>query len=551
MNLMERSVILIIIVVTFSVHGFADEYKYAKISAGREQITQLSEKGFDVIRESIRNLGEIYSFQVYVTDMQIIELRDMGYELEVITDERTKEEKTKGYHTNVSIGSELDSLQTAYPDLCKRIQVGTSVQGRPLWAIKISDNVNDDENEPEFKFSSTIHGDEVVGMEMCMELIYDVIEGYLAENDTMTYIVNETELFVLPLHNPDGNEAGSRNNANGVDLNRSFPERIYDQTNTTSGKQPEVAAMINWNNERKFVMSANFHGGAIVANYPWDADPVYNSGQYAPCPDDSHFVFISRGYADRNPAMVDFDNGITNGCEWYEITGGMQDWNYHYYGAMDVTMEISYTKWPAYSSIPSYWADNRSSMFWYLMSVHRGVKGIVTSRLGEFTAPVEATLRFDGIDKDYLSDSVTGEYFKILKPGIYNLNVTAYGCEPMYITNIEVKDSLATILNIELATVGIEEDDSNLPYGITLEQNYPNPFNPVTTINFTLESDEFVKLAVHDNAGAQIAVLGEGLYKKGRHTFEFNGEGLSSGVYHYVLRDSEGRELTKKMLMLK
>lgn len=70
--------------------------------------------------------------------------------------------------------------------------------------------------------------------------------------------------------NPDGFELGTRNNANNVDLNRDFPDRFRDPVNTIAGRQPEVAAVMEWTAAYRFIMSANLHGGALVANYPYD-----------------------------------------------------------------------------------------------------------------------------------------------------------------------------------------------------------------------------------------------------------------------------------------
>ena len=190
-------------------------------------------------------------------------------------------------------------------------------------------------------------------------------------------------------------------------------------------------------------------------------------------------------------------------------------------------------------------------MLWYLMAVHRGVKGIVAGNYTTKSEPIAATLRFDGIDKDIFSDSVTGEYYKILKPGTYAVTASAAGYATKYITDIVVKDSLATVLNIELDGVGIEDDTAQLPNGIILEQNYPNPFNPSTNISFSLDRQLELNIYIYDRKGNTVKEFARREFKAGRHTIEFNAEGLSSGVYYCCLKDVEGGEISKKMLMLK
>ena len=131
--------------------------------------------------------------------------------------------------------------------------------------------------------------------------------------------------------NPEGNALHQRYNANGVDLNRNFPDPITDSTNTPEGREPETQAVMNFCFGQSSVSSANFHTGALVVNYPWDC-------QYPLTPDDELFIEISLVYSRLNPPMYNssvFDSGITNGAQWYIIHGGMQDWNYNWLACND------------------------------------------------------------------------------------------------------------------------------------------------------------------------------------------------------------------------
>ena len=86
-------------------------------------------------------------------------------------------------------------------------------------------------------------------------------------------------------------------------------------------------------------------------------------------PDDDVFKHLSLVYA-RNHAKMSrgvackfykpaFENGITNGAAWYPLTGGMQDYNYVWYGCMEVTLEISCCKFPPAYELKKYWEDNQ------------------------------------------------------------------------------------------------------------------------------------------------------------------------------------------------
>ncbi len=278
------------------------------------------------------------------------------------------------------IGLTLQAYEDAYPTICERHDLGLSVQGRHLWAIRITDNIGVEEDEPEFKYISTMHGDEVVGTKMCMLLINYLLTNY-GGDPQVTNLVDEVDIWILPLMNPDGYEHTpypSRYNANGVDLNRDFPEGTHGDPNTTTGRADETIVVMNWSFANSFTLAANIHTGAVVVNYPFDNDGMGSNP--SPTPDDDLFIYISEEYSYYNEPMWNgtFYHGITNGADWYSIDGGMQDWSYRYMGCNEVTLELSDIKWPNPSQIPDFWDDNRESMLAYMETCLIGVRGLVT-----------------------------------------------------------------------------------------------------------------------------------------------------------------------------
>ena len=115
--------------------------------------------------------------------------------------------------------------QTAiqYPELCHLEMIGSSVQGRPIYFMKISDNVAQDEPEPGFRFISSIHGDEPVGYDLLIRLIQLLTSEY-GSDARITEIVDNTEIWICPMLNPDGFVAGRRFNAQIIDLNINYPK---------------------------------------------------------------------------------------------------------------------------------------------------------------------------------------------------------------------------------------------------------------------------------------------------------------------------------------
>jgi len=92
--------------------------------------------------------------------------------------------------------------------------------------------------------------------------------------------------------------------------------------------------------------------------------------------------------------------------------------------------------------------------------------------------------------------------------------------------------------------------DENLPLKFELFQNYPNPFNPVTTINYSIPSDQFVKLNVYNIKGEVVSQLVNANVKAGRHKVEFNADAFVSGQYFYKI-ETKGFTAIKKMVLVK
>ncbi len=364
------------------------------------------------------------------------------------------------YHDYAGVTSFLASYAASYSDVCSLVSLGQSVLGRELWALKISDNPLLEEDEPEFKYVSTMHGDERIALEMSLYLIDHLLTGYGSDPD-VTELVDETEIWIVPLMNPDGLESGSRYNANGVDLNRAFPDGAVSSIGTVftapltdfSEFEPEVAAIMQWGIANSATLSANLHSGALVVNYPYDNDGLGDVD--SPTPDDALFEYLSETYSSLNLPMWNsssFPRGITNGAAWYSMTGGMQDWNYRYLSCNEVTIELSDVKTPAESLIDAYWNDNRDAMLAYMGAVHMGIRGLVTDAVtGE---PVYAQITIAGNAHPVYSDPDVGDYHRLLLPGNYDVTLGAPGYSSRTISGVSVIGEGPTRLDVELTPLG-------------------------------------------------------------------------------------------------
>lgn len=320
------------------------------------------------------------------------------------------------YPSFEEITEKLHELARLRPDIFKLFSIGKSVQGRDLWVMKISDNVEEDEIEPEFKYISSMHGDEIVGREFSMRLIEKIANEY-DSNEVVKSIVDNTEIYIMPSMNPDGSHLRRRANANRVDLNRNFPDIIRDRQSLLNNRERETQAVMVFQEGRKFSFSANFHGGAMVVNYPWDSTYTHH-------PFNDLLVDLSLSYAKLCAPMYEssrFSQGITNGADWYLVRGGMQDWSSFWHDDLQLTIEVSHTKWPRYKEIEGLWKGQEMSLVKLMTKIHQGA-GL------RFEDPhVQGKVRLEmlaPIKKDLGEFSYkNGEFYKVLEVGQYRFTL--------------------------------------------------------------------------------------------------------------------------------
>jgi len=139
-------------------------------------------------------------------------------------------------------------------------------------------------------------------------------------------------------------------------------------------------------------------------------------------------------YADNHKTMKGdvacderFKDGITNGADWYNVRGGMQDFNYVHSNCFEITIELSCCKFPSPETLLTEWGNNRESLYTFIEAAHMGIKGIVKDSNNN---PVpQAKLVVEGIDHPVHTNS-RGEYWRLLTPGKYKISVSAPGYQP-------------------------------------------------------------------------------------------------------------------------
>ena len=448
-----------------SVNAYGQETYFKFEIDSRDELTKITR----II--SIDNVRDNLVF-AYANDKELEVFSQLGIEYTVLphpgtliqprmSADKSGLENWDSYPTYDNYVAMMYQFAIDYPSLCQIVDAGNSVQGRSILFARISDNVGLEEDEPEVMYTSSMHGDEITGYVLMLRLIDSLLVSY-GTDSLITRLVDSCDIWINPLANPDGTYNGGNNtvygairyNANSVDLNRNFPDPEDGDHPDGNSWQPETVVMMNFAVSHNFVISANFHGGSEVVNYPWDTW----SRRHA---DDQWFIDISRDYADSaqyystTGYLNDMNNGITNGYDWYTIAGGRQDYMNYWHGCREVTMEISTVKLVTASFLPAFWDYNKVSLLNYLENGLYGIRGIVTDSITGL--PLEATVTVIGHDIDNSeihTDPEVGNYHRMLEAGIYDLEFSATDYTSKTINNVVVVDNDATIINVELAGPG-------------------------------------------------------------------------------------------------
>ena len=124
----------------------------------------------------------------------------------------------------------------------------------------------------------------------------------------------------------------------------------------------------------------------------------------------------------------------------------MQDYNYIWHGCMEITLELSCCKFPPSPELPQFWEDNRNSLLRFLGEAHKGVKGFVKDEDGN---PIEgASMKVKNRDVGFQTTK-EGEFWRIILPGIYTMEIFATGFEPREV-QFAIVESNPTLLNVTL-----------------------------------------------------------------------------------------------------
>jgi len=448
---MKTHAILLMALCVLPVIAYGDTSTHIRIDTpdARTVAAQLMSEGFDVLEPTIRD----DSLELIVSGPELALLRERGYAIVTLAVgrpfqeiqaewRRGQEGVPPGYLNLAEILTEMNKAAQSYPALCQVVDltatynVPTTVEGRHLYAVKISDNVAEEEDESTALFVSTHHARELVTPVIALHALQQFTTKY-GSDPRITALVDEHEIWIAPVWNPDGyvyvfevNNFWRKNRrvfpqGVGVDLNRNYPVgwdspcggSTLPSSETYRGplaaSEAETQTMIALGNDRRFARVADYHSYAREVRYG------YGCWSH---PFDAFFLSEATALA----AIVPGYRPATSCC-----TAG----NIHFHLATKGTHAFlweTHTEFqPAYQSAQAEAALVFPGMLHFLerpISVSGHVTDVVTHQ------PVAATLTYVGVNFQHGetngSDGRFGRYHATLPPGTYTLRFTASGYLP-------------------------------------------------------------------------------------------------------------------------
>ena len=477
-----------------------------------------------------------------VTRSEYEELVKRGFDIQITQTEdrlrknlkmRTDRDLT-GYRDYEDLEIELQQIESQYPNICKLYDIGKSWgkvysdsgnsnyndYSHEIWAMKVSDNVEIEEDEPSVYYMGVHHAREPISLEVVMAILLHTLGNY-GINDTITNNVNNSQIWFIPLVNPNGhrivteqidlwwrknirdnNENGQFDNYNGhgpdgVDPNRNYGfewglvgasddwnSAVYHGPEPWS--EPEIMAMRNLLESHQFVTGISYHSYSELVLFPYG----YQYGAIAP----DHYALeeLATDMAITIPAEGGGHYTPQQSLQLYPCMGTTDDYSYGVQGTFAFTIELGTQFIPPADEIDDICNGNIEAAMILLDRVNWQT---LTGHISDAATgnPIVAEIFIDGIDNTgsfrypYQSDEQFGHYYRLLQTGSYNVSFSAYGYISQTI-NVAVTSDDITLVDVAMTpaqsftvTGTVTDGDSGEPIEHATVEILNTPVFPDTT----------------------------------------------------------------------
>lgn len=531
---MKNLFLLAFSLVTISIFAQTQKYHRVKIDISEKGIQELSKAGIAVDHGDYK---KGFSFTSDLSDSELKAVDKLGYKYEIqIKDVSNyyahQNDNLKNYNphdeimnagacntcpqfqtpANFNLGSMggfftyqemldiLDSMSSKYPNLITvRQQVGsaTTVEGNVLYSVKISDNPNVSETEPQVLYTSLHHAREAESLSQLIFYMWYLLENYNS-NDEIKYLVDNLELYFIPCVNPDGYQYNESTNPNGggmwrknrrdnldgsfgVDLNRNYgdhwgyddngssPDPTQDTYRGTAGfSEIETQLVRDFCNAHQFKVALNNHTYSNLLIYPYGYIASLQS------PDSATF----QNFAKRMTKCSGFSYGTGTETVGYLTNGDSDDWMY----SEQVSKPMILSMTPE--------AGNSSDGFW--PAINR-IVDIAKTTMDQNLSLARLTAAY--AETESLHDkfiTTNNEYVKYnfkrlgLENGTFTVsvvpissNIASVGSSKVYVNPVHLQitlDSIALNLNSGLAQGEL------ITYAISINNGFYSTYDTITRI---------------------------------------------------------------------
>ncbi len=450
------------------------------------------------------------------------------------------------YHTYQEIKTEIDSLAALYPELVMVDSIGvTHTDNLPIWAVKLSDNVTDDEDEPAVLYVGQCHAEEVLGNEIVMYMIKDILDHRMMQ--PYAYWLQYLEVWFIPTINPeglqvvmDGLDTAYRKNKTDCNENGTFLENIDYEVgpgNDEDGVDPNRNYAFNW-----------IHGDTLWCPYGEETYDYYR-GPYPfseggtqavrDLASQQHFLYSINWHSSRTgnfseqlfypyqwtdtKKAVDFEYnkligetvaGLivretpTGSQQYYEPSpsmnhkGSAHEWFYQAHGTVQLLIECGTNNLqPAAPLVDDTCQRNSVGAYWLLNKALGAqvdspmITGHITSAsTGQpLVAEVVVEEKHSSFFAPRLSDELYGRYWRPIMPGTYTVQISKTGYETQVFTNVTVNNSGATTIDAQL-----------VPLAAATLQGTITSSLPLNDVTITLMDDEPITVMADPSGAFQL-----------------------------------------------
>jgi carboxypeptidase T len=496
------------------------------------------------------------NIDLFITEQEHDRLVAEGYDIEIVqtaAEMRANLQGTDdipGYRTYDEALAELQQMVNDHPDICQLFDLGDS-RGKhyynagnnnyiqyqhDIWGLKVSSNVQMDEDKPGIYYMGAHHAREPISTEVVFYILNHVLDNYGTDPE-ITASVNNKELWFIPIVNPDGHKivldqvdmswrknirdndndgqitfSGGWDYPDGVDPNRNYgwhwggegaSSNPSDQTyrGPSALSEPEVQAMRDLMEDRHFVAGLNYHSYSELVLWPFG----YTSNAYGP--DANALAALGTAMAQTIPKIG--AGHYEPGPAWslYPAAGNTDDYAYGQHGIFSILIELATQFIPPQNQVIQICQDNLESALILMNRVDAStLTGLVTNaNTGE---PVVAEVFVYDIDdtglprEPYKSSEQFGRYFRMLPNDTYTVTFSSFGYISQTFNSVNINGQDQTILDVELVpgqiiTVSgtVTDADTGEPIEGASIEVLGTPLDPV----YTNDNGEYVIEEIFEN----------------------------------------------------